>query len=48
MDLAAKQLRPATRADLDALPPTWRGEISLDQSSNWEGTLITPANIALN
>jgi len=27
MNLAPKQLRPATRADLDALPPTWRGEI---------------------
>jgi Uma2 family endonuclease len=27
MHLAPKQLRPATRADLDALPPTWRGEI---------------------
>ena len=48
MDLAPKQLPPATRADLDALPPAWRGEIPLDQSFNWEGTLITPANIALN
>lgn len=27
MNLAPKQVRPATRADLDALPPTWRGEI---------------------
>jgi Uma2 family endonuclease len=27
MNLAPKQIRPATRADLDALPPTWRGEI---------------------
>lgn len=27
MNLAPRQLRPATRADLDALPPTWRGEI---------------------
>lgn len=27
MNLAPKQLRPATRSDLDALPPTWRGEI---------------------
>jgi Uma2 family endonuclease len=27
MILAPKQFRPATRADLDALPPTWRGEI---------------------
>lgn len=27
MNLAPKQLRPATRADLDALPPTWRGEV---------------------
>jgi Uma2 family endonuclease len=27
MNVAPKQLRPATRADLDALPPTWRGEI---------------------
>ena len=27
MHLAPRQIRPATRADLDALPPTWRGEI---------------------
>ena len=27
MTLAPRQLRPATRADLDALPATWRGEI---------------------
>jgi Uma2 family endonuclease len=27
MNLAPRQLRPASRADLDALPPTWRGEI---------------------
>jgi Uma2 family endonuclease len=27
MNLAPRQLRPATRADLDDLPPTWRGEI---------------------
>ena len=27
MNFAPRQLRPATRADLDALPPTWRGEI---------------------
>lgn len=27
MNLAPRELRPATRADLDALPPTWRGEV---------------------
>jgi Uma2 family endonuclease len=27
MSLAPKQLRPATKVDLDALPRTWRGEI---------------------
>jgi Uma2 family endonuclease len=27
MNVAPRQLRPATRSDLDALPPTWRGEI---------------------
>jgi Uma2 family endonuclease len=27
MLLAPRQLRPATRLDLEALPPTWRGEI---------------------
>ena len=27
MHLAPRQIRPATRADLDALPATWRGEI---------------------
>src|SRR5438309_2324364 len=27
MNVAPKQIRPATRADLDTLPPTWRGEI---------------------
>lgn len=27
MNLAPRQFRPATRDDLDALPPTWRGEV---------------------
>ena len=27
MNVAPRQFRPATRSDLDALPPTWRGEI---------------------
>jgi Uma2 family endonuclease len=27
MHLAPRQIRPATRLDLEALPPTWRGEI---------------------
>ncbi|XYH94366.1 Uma2 family endonuclease [Sorangium sp. So ce1128] len=27
MDLAPRLIRPATLADLEALPPTWRGEI---------------------
>lgn len=27
MNFAPRQLRPASRADLDALPPTWRGEV---------------------
>lgn len=27
MNLAPRQIRPATRNDLDALPPTWRGEV---------------------
>lgn len=27
MNVAPKQKRPATRADLDDLPPTWRGEV---------------------
>jgi Uma2 family endonuclease len=27
MKMAPKQIRPATFADLEALPPTWRGEI---------------------
>lgn len=31
MILGPKQVRPATRADLDALPPTWRGEILDDE-----------------
>ncbi|WP_437686280.1 hypothetical protein [Sorangium sp. So ce176] len=27
MELAPRLVRPATLADLEALPPTWRGEI---------------------
>jgi hypothetical protein len=31
MHLAPKQVRPATRLDFEALPPTWRGEILDDE-----------------
>jgi Uma2 family endonuclease len=31
MNLAPRQLRPATREDLDGLPSTWRGEILDDE-----------------